>query len=65
MWNCPDNILQLPCTFNVVDGHGEVELGRLPTPKPKTEVFSTTETEVGIAATEKTDNRKTITEISV
>jgi len=40
-----------------------LELGRLPTPKPKTEVFLTTE--VGIATTEKTENREKITEISV
>jgi len=48
-----------------IDGHlwalwCMLELGRLPTPKPKpkTEVFLTTETEVGIATTEKTENRK-------
>ena len=45
----------------------ELELGRLPTPEPITEVFSTTKTEieVGIGITEKIENRQKITEISV
>jgi len=42
-----------------------VELGRLSTPKPITEVFLTTETEVGIATTEKNREPKQITENSV